>query len=120
MPNAYGPRMLDSGLTIQEIVVPDGPIAQVGDHVKIHYHGTLPDGLIFDSSVERGQPISFTLGVGEVPQGLDQGVLGMHLFGRRKLIAPIALMFPSGVPPHLDEVTRVDLVIELLELTAAE
>ena len=113
----YGPRMLDSGLTIQELVVPDGPVAQTGQLVKIHYHGTLPNDEVFDSSVDRGQPLSFTLGAGEVPPGLDQGVLGMHLYGRRRLIAPIELMFPDELPEELRGETRVYVELELLELS---
>jgi len=117
---SYGPRMLDSGLTIQELVVPDGPAAAEGDEVKIHYHGTLPNNQVFDSSVERGQPLSFVIGSGQVPPGLDQGVRGMHLYGRRKLIAPIELIFPDGAPTEFAGTTRVDIVVELLEITGAQ
>jgi len=112
----YGPRMLESGLTIQELVVPDGPAVETGQAIKVHYTGTLPTGEVFDSTVERGQPLSFVVGASEVPPGLDQGVLGMRLYGRRKLIAPIELMFPTGIPPELVDVTRVYVVVEVLEI----
>jgi len=112
--------MLESGLTIQELVVPDGPLVETGLEVKIHYTGTLPNGEVFDSTVERGQPLSFVVGDSEVPPGLDQGVLGMHLYGRRRLIAPIELMFPNGPPPELDDVTRVHVVVEVLEIQGSE
>ena len=116
----YGPRRLGSGLTIQEIVVPESLIAGDGDTVSIHYHGTLPGGAVFDSSVDRGQPLVFTLGTGSVPRGLEQGVLGMHLHGRRKLTAPIELMFPDGAPAELKGITRVYVDIELLSIEHPE
>ena len=112
--------MLESGLTIQELVVPDGPAVEIGQKVKVHFTGTLPTGEVFDSTVERGQPLSFVVGASEVPPGLDQGVLGMHLYGRRKLIAPIELMFPTGTPPELRDITRVHVVVEVLEIQEAE
>lgn len=98
-PESYPAVTLASGLTVQDLVVPEGPAAAPGDVVTIHYHGTLAGGEVFDSTVERGQPVTFVLGAGEVPPGLDEGVAGMHLFARRRLIAPPALMFPDGAPP---------------------
>lgn len=51
-----------------------GPVCPKGAKVKIHYHGTLLDGSVFDSSVERGQPFTCTIGVGQVIKGWDEGV----------------------------------------------
>lgn len=51
--------------------------AQAGDKVSVHYEGRLTDGTVFDSSYERGDPISFGLGGGQVIKGWDQGIAGM-------------------------------------------
>uniref|UniRef100_A0A1B0DBC0 peptidylprolyl isomerase n=1 Tax=Phlebotomus papatasi TaxID=29031 RepID=A0A1B0DBC0_PHLPP len=62
-----------------------------GDLVHMHYTGTLEDGTVFDSSVERGQYFTFTLGTGQVIKGWDQGLLGMCEGEKRRLV----------IPPHL-------------------
>ncbi|MFT5284480.1 MAG: FKBP-type peptidyl-prolyl cis-trans isomerase [Planctomycetota bacterium] len=119
-PQTYSPRRLESGLTVQEIVVPNSLTAKDGDTVSIHYHGTLPGGQVFDSSVDRGQPLDFKLGDQVVPPGLEQGVRGMRLHGRRKLTAPIELMFPAGAPDDLMVFELVYLEIELLSIERSE
>jgi FKBP-type peptidyl-prolyl cis-trans isomerase len=65
-----------------------GAEAKAGDRVTVHYTGTLDDGTKFDSSRDRGQPFSFTLGRGQVIPGWDQGVAGMKVGGQRKLTIP--------------------------------
>ena len=65
-----------------------GAEAKAGDKVSVHYTGTLDDGTKFDSSRDRGQPFSFTLGRGQVIPGWDQGVAGMKVGGQRKLTIP--------------------------------
>jgi FKBP-type peptidyl-prolyl cis-trans isomerase len=115
-PESYPSLVRASGLGVQELVVPDGPTAQAGDTVTVHYHGTLESGEVFDSTVERGQPVTFVLGAGQVPPGLDEGVQGMHLYGRRRLTAPIALMFPDGPPEGIPEGRPVRLDVELIAL----
>lgn len=115
-PHLYDPEMFPSGLVVQELVVPQGPVAEPGDRVSIHYHGTLEDGSVFDSSVERGLPVEFTLGEADVSPVFDQGVAGMHLFGRRKLSAPAEVVFPAGVPPDIASHAQLHFEVELLEL----
>eukprot|EP00884_Botryococcus_braunii_P021874 jgi/Botrbrau1/8370/Bobra.0046s0030.1 len=65
--------------------------AQAHDQVSVHYTGKLVDGTVFDSSVERGEPISFTLGEGQVIKGWDQGILGMCIGEKRTLKIPPSL-----------------------------
>ena len=78
-------------LVIEDINVGDGEEATDGKEVTVHYTGTLQDGTKFDSSVDRGEPFSFTLGAGSVIKGWEEGVKGMKIGGKRKLV----------IPPHL-------------------
>ncbi|WP_174189678.1 FKBP-type peptidyl-prolyl cis-trans isomerase [Nocardia barduliensis] len=81
-----------SELAIVEIWDGDGPRAERGDFVEVHYVGvTFSTGTQFDSSWERAKPFAFTLGAGQVIEGWDEGVRGMRVGGRRQLI----------IPPHL-------------------
>jgi len=77
-----------SGLLFQDLVVGDGATAQEGDSVSVHYTGWLKDGTQFDSSVDRGTPFKFLLGHGDVIKGWDEGVAGMRVGGKRKLVIP--------------------------------
>ena len=79
-------------LEIQDIWEGDGPEAKAGDTVSVHYVGVaFSSGEEFDASWNRGTPLKFQLGVGQVIKGWDQGVQGMKVGGRRQLI----------IPPHL-------------------
>ncbi len=77
-----------SGLKYVDLVVGTGPAAEAGKTVVVHYTGWLTDGTKFDSSVDRGQPFSFPLGAGRVIKGWDEGVAGMAVGGKRKLMIP--------------------------------
>jgi peptidylprolyl isomerase len=79
-------------LEITDVWTGDGKEASAGDTVEVHYVGvSYSTGEEFDASWNRGEPLSFRLGVGQVIQGWDQGVQGMKVGGRRKLV----------IPPHL-------------------
>lgn len=79
-------------LVVEDIVVGEGPQAQPGNNVTVHYVGvSFETGAEFDASWNRGQPFRFPLGGGQVIQGWDDGVVGMKVGGRRKLV----------IPPHL-------------------
>ncbi|SIO57970.1 peptidylprolyl isomerase/FKBP-type peptidyl-prolyl cis-trans isomerase FkpA [Singulisphaera sp. GP187] len=73
---------------INDVKVGTGPEAKAGDSVTVHYTGTLTDGTKFDSSRDRNQPFSFTLGQGRVIKGWDVGVAGMQVGGQRQLTIP--------------------------------
>ncbi len=77
-----------SGLSVQDLVVGTGAVAEAGKTVSVHYTGWLMDGTKFDSSVDRGYPFEFTLGAGRVIKGWDEGVAGMKVGGKRILIIP--------------------------------
>nr|GEZ00370.1 peptidyl-prolyl cis-trans isomerase FKBP15-1-like [Tanacetum cinerariifolium] len=76
--------------------------AHKGDRIKVHYRGKLTDGTVFDSSFERGDPIEFELGSGQVIKGWDQGILGMCVGEKRKLKIPAKLGYgEQGSPPTI-------------------
>ena len=98
-----------SGLQYIETQLGTGPEAVAGQSVTVHYTGWLTDGNKFDSSRDRGQPFRFGLGAGQVIKGWDEGVAGMKVGGRRKLIIPAGLGYgergvgpiPAGATPGL-------------------
>ena len=103
-------------LAIDEVKVGEGTTATKGKTVSVHYSGHLTDGTKFDSSYDRGQPIDFHLGAGEVIKGWDQGIEGMKVGGKRKLTIPPELAYgargtPGGpIPPNATLVFDVELV----------
>ncbi|MET9625024.1 MULTISPECIES: FKBP-type peptidyl-prolyl cis-trans isomerase [unclassified Streptomyces] len=81
-------------LEIKDIWEGDGPEAKAGATVSVHYVGvSFSTGEEFDSSWNRGTPLQFQLGVGQVIQGWDKGVQGMKVGGRRQLIIPAHLAY---------------------------
>lgn len=105
----------NSGLRYWDIKVGTGPVANDGDHVKVHYTGWFTDGKKFDSSVDARQPYSFTLGKGEVIKGWDEGVTGMKVGGKRQLRIPPELAYGEAgyktiVPPNATLIFDVQLL----------
>ncbi|MCD9143403.1 FKBP-type peptidyl-prolyl cis-trans isomerase [Streptomyces albireticuli] len=87
-----GPPPAD--LEIKDIWEGDGAVAQAGQMVKVHYVGVaFSSGEEFDASWNRGTPLQFKLGVGQVIEGWDKGVQGMKVGGRRKLVIPAHLAY---------------------------
>ena len=106
-----------SGLGYQDLVVGTGEEAKQGQLAVVHYTGWLTDGTKFDSSRDRGAPFSFPLGGGQVIVGWDQGVAGMKVGGRRKLVIPPDLGYgPNGMPPVIPASATLVFDVELLEL----
>jgi FKBP-type peptidyl-prolyl cis-trans isomerase len=98
----------------------DGSGAQPGatDKVKVHYTGTLTDGKVFDSSVQRGQPIDFPLN--QVIPCWTEGVQKMKVGGKAKLVCPSAIAYgPSGRPPQIPGNAVLVFEVELLGVEAA-
>ena len=111
-------QKLENGLLIEDIVVGDGNEAKDHNKVVVNYTGTLENGSIFDSSLKPGRdPFTFTLGVGSVIKGWDQGVKGMRVGGKRKLVIPPELGYGDKgagnvIPPN----TTLYFEVELLEV----
>ncbi|MBI2391301.1 MAG: FKBP-type peptidyl-prolyl cis-trans isomerase [Deltaproteobacteria bacterium] len=98
-----------------DIKVGDGALAAKGSRIQVHYTGTLTDGSKFDSSVDRGQPFTFTLGQGEVIKGWDEGFTGMKVGGKRKLIIPYKMAYgEAGRPPKIPPKSTLIFEVELL------
>ncbi|MDO4881037.1 MAG: peptidylprolyl isomerase [Capnocytophaga sp.] len=92
-----------------------GKKAQKGDEIAAHYTGMLLDGKIFDSSVQRGEPLEFTLGIGQVIEGWDEGLLLLHEGDKARLIIPSDLAYGSRgaggiIPPNAVLIFDVELV----------
>lgn len=104
-------------LQIVDEKVGNGEEATVGKTVTVNYVGTLIDGTKFDSSYDRNQPFSFTLGVGQVIEGWDKGVLGMKVGGKRKLTIPSSLGYgDSGIPGVIPGGATLVFEVELLKV----
>ena len=110
------PWFTESGLVIFEFTDLKGAGLAVGDTATLHYTARLHHGEPFDSSRDRGQPITFELGTGAVPAGLDEGLLGMVVGEVRRIIVPPHLAYgDAGVPGVVPPGSTVAFDVELLE-----
>jgi hypothetical protein len=109
-----GPRVTTpSGLQYDILAEGSGPAVQNGQVVTIHEMVTLASGVLVFSTYEKGTPITFTLGANEVIAGLEEGVTGMKVGERRRLIIPPSLNRPSSSPPDAppNSTLHVDLLL---------
>jgi FKBP-type peptidyl-prolyl cis-trans isomerase len=119
-PIAPPPAGPEGKLEMKDIVVGTGAPAKSGDTVSVHYVGTLADGKEFDSSKKHGKPFDFPLGQGRVIKGWDEGVAGMKVGGKRKLVIPPSLAYgPGGHPPVIPPNSTLTFEVELLGINAA-
>ncbi len=104
-----------SGLRYIDFGGGNGAAAKAGDTVSVHYTGTLENGQKFDSSRDRNQPFGFPLGAGRVIKGWDEGVAGMRVGDKRRLIIPSTLGYGSSgaggvIPPDATLIFEVELL----------
>ena len=101
-----------SGLIFKELTAGTGASPRATDRVKVHYHGSLIDGTVFDSSVERGEPVTFALD--QVVKGWTEGLQMMKVGGKAKLTIPPELAYGpggrSGIPANATLIFEVELL----------
>lgn len=99
---------------VEDILVGSGAPAAARDTLTVHYIGTLENGQVFDDSYARGEPFTFRLGAGTVIRGWDQGLVGMRVGGKRRLIIPPELAYGSQgrgpIPPNATLHFDVELI----------
>lgn len=105
---------MPDGLQTQDLTVGNGNVAKAGDTVTVNYLGTLENGTKFDSSYDRNQPFTTQIGVGAVIKGWDEGIPGMKIGGKRKLIIPAQLGYGAQsagtIPPNSVLIFEVELL----------
>lgn len=105
-----GPR-----IRIEMVRPGTGRAAKKGDTIMVHYKGSFPNGLKFDSSYDSGKPMAVTLGTGGVIPGFEQGLLGMKAGGKRKIsIHPDLAYGDSGQPPAIPRKAVLNFELELV------
>ncbi len=108
-------RTTDSGLQITHLTVGTGASPQATDRVKVHYHGTFPDGAVFDSSVQRGEPAVFPLN--RVIPCWTEGVQLMKVGGKAQLVCPPDIAYGArGAPGRIPPNSTLHFEVELLAI----
>ena len=103
----------------EDVVIGAGKVAEVGDVITAHYTGTLENNTVFDSSLKSGRPFTFTLGVGEVIRGWDEGILGMREGGKRILTISPEYAYGSNAVGVIPPNSTLKFEVELLSVVKA-
>lgn len=104
-----------TGLEITHLRVGNGPSPKSTDRVQVHYHGTFPDGAVFDSSVDRGQPATFPLN--RVIRCWTEGLQLMKVGGKAKLVCPPHIAYGArGAPPKIPANATLHFEVELIDI----
>lgn len=110
-----GGTTTDSGLEITHLVEGTGASPERRDRVRVHYHGTFPDGKVFDSSVDRGRPAVFPLN--RVIPCWTEGLALMKVGGKAKLVCPPEIAYgAAGFPPRIPANATLHFEVELLAI----
>jgi FKBP-type peptidyl-prolyl cis-trans isomerase len=104
-----------SGMTLEDTVLGEGRTAATGRDIIVHYAGWLADGTQFDCSREKKDPFEFTLGKKEVMDGWEEGLRGMKVGGKRRLVIPPQLAYGAAgagdtIPPNETLTFEVELL----------
>jgi FKBP-type peptidyl-prolyl cis-trans isomerase FkpA/FKBP-type peptidyl-prolyl cis-trans isomerase FklB len=117
MAKEKGATKTDSGLIFIPVKEGSGASPQPTDTVKVHYHGTLRDGTVFDSSVERGTPATFPLN--RVIPCWTEGLQKMKVGGKAKLVCPSSIAYGDrGAPPKIKPGAPLAFDVELIDIEA--
>ncbi len=112
-----GIKVLPSGLQYLVMKEGTGAMPKAGDKISAHYHGTLTDGTVFDSSVNRGEPFDFTVGQGQVIKGWDEALLKMHVGEKWKIFLPYDLAYGErGAGGSIGPFATLVFEVELLKI----
>jgi len=104
------------GLTMQDLTIGTGAEAVAGKKITVNYLGTLLNGTKFDSSYDKGVPFQFTLGIGEVIKGWDEGFSGMKIGGKRKLTISPELGYGNAAIGSIPANSTLVFEVELLKV----
>lgn len=108
---------MSNQLEVTDILLGDGKEVVKGALITTQYKGMLEDGTVFDSSYDRGKAFQCIIGTGQVIEGWDQGMLGMRVGGKRKLLVPAHLGYgASQFGPHIKPNSNLVFEVELLEV----
>ena len=117
---ALGGISAENPLITQDVIVGTGADAVVGSTVTVHYVGTLTSGIKFDSSLDRGEPFTFTIGAGQVIPGWEQGLVGMKEGGTRTLLIAPELAYGSQAVGPIPANSALIFEIQLLTVQKTE
>ncbi|MBP1619838.1 MAG: peptidylprolyl isomerase FKBP-type [Acidobacteria bacterium] len=107
-----------SGLKYADLEVGTGAEVKTGMLVLVDYEGRLANGEKFDSSYDRREPFSFKIGAGQVIQGWEEGVIGMKVGGKRKLVIPPDLGYgEAGAPPRIPPNATLTFEVKVLKVS---
>jgi len=110
-------RVTESGLVIEDLVVGTGSEVTPGARVRMHYVGRLRDGTVFDSSRERNTPMEVEVGKGYLIKGFEEGVMGMRVGGKRRLVIPPQLGYGErNVGGKIPANATLEFEVEVLEI----